>query len=196
MGLSAGFSPGPLMTLVITQALGHGFKEGMKVAVAPLITDLPIIGASLFLFHRLAHHDRVLGVISLAGGVYVLYLAQETFRVKGITFSEPAIATGSLVKGVLTNLLNPSPYLFWTTVGISMISRFARTSALAPVLFIGSFLFVLVSSKILLAIIAGRSRRFLEGRGYVVTMRLLSLILAFFALLLLNDGLSRLWECC
>ena len=42
-GLSAGFSPGPLMALVISQTLKHGIREGAKVAVAPLITDLPII---------------------------------------------------------------------------------------------------------------------------------------------------------
>ena len=46
-GLSAGFSPGPLMALVISQTLKHGIREGAKVAMAPLITDLPIILVSL-----------------------------------------------------------------------------------------------------------------------------------------------------
>jgi len=58
MGLTAGFSPGPLSTLVITQTLRHGLKEGVKVAVAPLMTDLPIIAASLLLLSRVAHHLR------------------------------------------------------------------------------------------------------------------------------------------
>ena len=46
-GLSAGFAPGPLLTLVITQTLKHNIKEGVKVALAPLLTDLPIILAAL-----------------------------------------------------------------------------------------------------------------------------------------------------
>jgi len=65
MGLTAGFSPGPLSTLVITQTLRHGLKEGVKVAVAPLMTDLPIIAASLLLLSRAAHNENILGVISL-----------------------------------------------------------------------------------------------------------------------------------
>ncbi|UCD33501.1 MAG: hypothetical protein JSV38_06465 [Desulfobacterales bacterium] len=42
-GLSAGFAPGPLLTLVITQTLRHGIKEGILTASAPVLTDAPII---------------------------------------------------------------------------------------------------------------------------------------------------------
>jgi threonine/homoserine/homoserine lactone efflux protein len=42
-GLSAGLSPGPLMTLVIAETLKRGIPAGIRIAVAPLITDLPII---------------------------------------------------------------------------------------------------------------------------------------------------------
>jgi len=196
MGLTAGFSPGPLSTLVITQTLRHGLKEGVKVAVAPLMTDLPIIAASLLLLSRAAHNENILGVISLAGGVYVLYLAVETFRIRGFELPDETVAPRSLMKGVMTNFLSPSPYLFWTTVGTSMISRSWKNGALAPAVFVLSFLFVLVTSKMTLAFIAGRSRGFLSGNGYVLTMRILSLALAFFSLMLLNDGLVKLLTCC
>jgi len=196
MGLTAGFSPGPLSTLVITQTLRHGLKEGVKVAVAPLMTDLPIIAASLLLLSRVAHNENILGVISLAGGVYVLYLAVETFRIRGFELPDETVAPRSLMKGVMTNFLSPSPYLFWTTVGTSMISRSWKNGALAPAVFVLSFLFVLVTSKMTLAFIAGRSRGFLSGNGYVLTMRILSLALAFFSLMLLNDGLVKLLTCC
>jgi threonine/homoserine/homoserine lactone efflux protein len=32
LGLSAGFSPGPLTAFVISQALRYGVKEGLKVS--------------------------------------------------------------------------------------------------------------------------------------------------------------------
>ncbi|MCX9013779.1 MAG: hypothetical protein OIN89_03135 [Candidatus Methanoperedens sp.] len=41
-GLTSGISPGPLLTLVISETLKNGSSGGMKVAVAPLITDIPI----------------------------------------------------------------------------------------------------------------------------------------------------------
>jgi len=34
LGLSAGISPGPLLTLVMTQTLKHGKGEGVKVSLA------------------------------------------------------------------------------------------------------------------------------------------------------------------
>ena len=40
LGLSAGFAPGPLSVLVISQTIQYGTGEGVKSAFAPLITDL------------------------------------------------------------------------------------------------------------------------------------------------------------
>ena len=64
-GLSAGLAPGPLMTLTVTQTLQHGTSEGLKVALAPLVTDIPIILAFLFLLDRVAGFDTILGMIGL-----------------------------------------------------------------------------------------------------------------------------------
>ena len=71
LGLSAGLSPGPLLALVIAQTLKHGVGEGMKVALAPLITDLPIVLAATFLLKQLSNTQSVLGFISLIGGLFV-----------------------------------------------------------------------------------------------------------------------------
>jgi len=45
LGLYAGFSPGPLIALVISQAIKHGPKGGVKVAIAPLLSNslVPIL---------------------------------------------------------------------------------------------------------------------------------------------------------
>ena len=69
LGLTAGVAPGPLMALVITQTLRHGVVEGVKVAVVPLFTDLPIIIVSLVMLSSLAKLEYVLGVISFVGGI-------------------------------------------------------------------------------------------------------------------------------
>ena len=80
LGLSAGFSPGPLLTLVISRTLRHGVKEGIKVAAAPLVTDLPIILVSTFVLARLENVRPVLGGISIIVGLFVAFLAGETVR--------------------------------------------------------------------------------------------------------------------
>ena len=50
LGLAAGLAPGPLLVLVVAHSVRHGTREGVKVAIAPLITDLPIIGLAILGF--------------------------------------------------------------------------------------------------------------------------------------------------
>jgi hypothetical protein len=51
---------------------------------------------------------------------------------------------------------------------------------------------LLVGSKVGVALMAGRSRDLLAGRPYRVVMRVLAVLLGFFALLLFREGLRHL----
>ena len=192
LGLSGGLAPGPLLTLVISQSLKYNAKEGVKVALAPLITDLPIILLSLLMLTRLANFHRVVGLISFVGGLYVLYLAYECSRSDAVALEAPDDKPKSVRKGVLINALNPHPYLFWVTVGAPFILKIGKDHVLAPLMFILSFYLLLVGSKVLLALIAGRSRGFLKGTLYDYVMRVLAGLLAVFAFFLLKDALVLL----
>jgi threonine/homoserine/homoserine lactone efflux protein len=39
----AGFSPGPTVLLVVSHTLRYGYREGLKVSFATIISDVPII---------------------------------------------------------------------------------------------------------------------------------------------------------
>jgi threonine/homoserine/homoserine lactone efflux protein len=192
LGLSAGFAPGPLLTLVITQTLQHDIREGVKVAMAPLITDLPIILVALVVLSRLNDFDRLLGLISLVGAGYVLYLAYDSIRTGRVTLEESQDQPRSFRKGTVINALNPHPYLFWATVGAPFLLKSGKEGILAPFLFLFGFYLCLVGSKVFLAIVAGKSRAFLTKKGYIWTMRFLGCLLGGFAVLLLRDALSLL----
>ena len=71
LGLSAGWSPGPLLTLVISETLRAGNTAGIRVAAAPLITDTPIIIVALILMPRLNASLGMMGGISLAGAAFI-----------------------------------------------------------------------------------------------------------------------------
>ncbi len=79
LGVSCGLAPGPLLALVLTQTLRHGPREGCKIALSPLVTDAPIIIVTLVLAAKLAQLRPLLGMVSVAGGAFILYLAWETF---------------------------------------------------------------------------------------------------------------------
>lgn len=191
-GLTAGFSPGPLLALVISETLKHGIPAGLRVAVAPLITDIPIILITLFVLTRLSGSDCVIGVISLLGGCYVLYMAYESARPKDLSPNQAASPPRSLTKGVLTNALSPHPYLFWLSVGAPMLVKSMDVGVVAPILFLGGFYVCLVGSKTLLAVLVGKSRSFLSDKVYAYTTRVLALALGVFSLVLFADGLTLL----
>lgn len=188
LGLSAGISPGPLLALVISQTLKHGSKEGAKVAVAPLMTDFPIIIGSTLLVRNLSKFDSVIGFLSLAGGLFLVYLAYESFQTGGLEMRTEKQEINSVIKGAIVNALSPYPYLFWITVGGPMIVKGYAEGLLPPILFVSGFLGCLVGSKIALAVVVEKSKDHLVGKPYVWAMRILGVALLGFALLLFRDG--------
>ena len=189
-GLSAGFSPGPLLALVIAQSVRFGFREGARAAMAPLVTDVPIILLSVLVLRPFAADRAVFGYLSLAGALFVMYLAGKCMR------AGPPEAAGaderprSLLRGAAVNALNPHPYLFWLTVGGPAVIRAWAESPGAAVAFVGVFSACIVGAKLVVAALAGHSRGLLTGRAYGIVMRALGLALLVFALLLLRDGLA------
>ncbi len=192
LGLSAGFAPGPLLALVISETMEHGVRGGIKVALAPILTDLPIIIVTVFVLAKLSDFQSVLGIISIIGALFILYLGINNLRTKGIELDLDKSSPKSFQKGIIVNALSPYPYLFWLSVGAPITVKAMDQSLLAPVSFILSFYMLLVGAKIILAILVGKSRTFLRGNRYIFTMRLLGFILILLAGILFRDGLHLL----
>jgi threonine/homoserine/homoserine lactone efflux protein len=192
LGFSAGLAPGPMLALVLTQTLRHGSREGCKIALTPLVTDAPIILVALALAAKLAELRPLLGIVSIAGAVFVLYLAWESVRPVRQAAEASAERPRSWFKGIVTNLLNPHPWLFWLTVGAAILAQAQAQSWLVTAAFLFGFYLLLVGSKVMVALLAGRSRNLLAGRPYRVAMRVLAVLLALFALLLFREGLKHL----
>ena len=188
-GLTGGLAPGPLMTLVIGQTLRHGAREGVKAALAPLITDGPIIAVLLLLLDEVAVLRPLIGAIGIAGTLYLLRLAWESWTSPPPSAGDAAAPRPrSLLRGALVNFLNPNPYLFWLTAGTPMLLRAWREGWVAAAAFIGVFFVCLVGSKILLAITIARSRDHIAGRWYQPVMRVLAVLLVGFAVLVGRDA--------
>ncbi|MCY1721597.1 LysE family transporter [Prolixibacteraceae bacterium Z1-6] len=192
LGLSAGVSPGPLLTLVITQTIKHNKAEGIKVTLSPLVTDLPIILLTLFVFSRLAQFTTVLAGISFAGALFVVWLGWDSFTSKGLTVDLHYTKSESLKKGIVANFLSPHPYLFWASVGTPYVFKAFELSPLCGILFFTSFYLFLIGSKITTAWIVSRSKVFIGQTVYIYIMRILGLALFGFAILLFIDGIKYL----
>ena len=76
LGLGVGLAPGPLLALVISASLRGGVSHGLRVALSPLITDLPIIVVSLFVLQQV--NDSAIGFLSIVGALVLVYFAYES----------------------------------------------------------------------------------------------------------------------
>jgi len=192
LGFTAGVAPGPLLALVISQVLSYGIREGVKVALAPLITDIPIIMATFVIGAQFSGDSPVLALLSLSGAVYICWLAWESLTIKPVEQSDQARLPHSFKKGIMANFLNPHPYLFWITVGTPLLIKSWAIKPTDTVLWLIGFYGMLVGSKIVLSILVGHWRKLLQGKVYLWINRCLGIVLLFFAVTLARDGFALL----
>jgi threonine/homoserine/homoserine lactone efflux protein len=164
LGLGAGLSPGPLLTLVMTATLERGFAAGLRVAVAPLLTDAPIIGLTVAVVASVS--DPVLRGLGIAGGCTVAAMGVWTVvtsgRVGGEMVARPAAF--DLWRGVIVNFLSPHPWIFWIGVGAPLLVSSWRDAPARGMAFLVGFYLLLVGSKVAVAWLVGRASHLLDDR--------------------------------
>lgn len=190
MGLSAGISPGPLLALVIAASLRSGLAGGLRVALAPLITDVPIIALSVLLAGSLP--PEALRWVGTIGGLVVIWLGIETLRAARTAVlpqhtPEGADPRRELWRGVVANALNPHPYLFWATVGGPALVSSWRISPWHALAFVLPFYVMLLGSKIVVAWLV-------SSRAGTLSQEWYRRVLTGCGLLLLAMGLWLIWQ--
>ena len=191
LGLAAGLAPGPLLALVMAESLRGGAGSGVRVAVAPLLTDAPIVALSWGLGGSLNPESPWLAVLSLGGALMVGHLAVGQLRAS-LPAPGAAAVSRSLRRGMAVNLLSPHPWLFWITIGGPLLAAASSESVLPALVFLFAFYLLLVGTKVGLAVLTAHWGRGLTERGYRLVCRLLGVALALFALQFGWQGLVRL----
>lgn len=158
IGLAAGLSPGPLLALVVSSTLRRGFVAGVRVSMAPLITDAPIVALTVAVVDALP--ESLLRALALGGAAYLLWLAARSLR------SEPATDPGDLRQGVAVNLLSPHPWLFWLGAGAPILRTAWERAPGRAVAFVAGFYALLVGTKVAVAALMAAARPVVLDRWY------------------------------
>jgi len=118
LAFAAAVQPGPLMTYLIARTLSAGWRRTLPAALAPVLSDGPIMIATLVILKRVP--PRIERYLHLAGGLFLLYLAWCAYQVWRRAERAPSPDSTPSGRGLLqavgVNLLNPNPYLGWTLV--------------------------------------------------------------------------------
>ncbi len=194
-GMAAGLTPGPLLALLLARAVRDGAQAALLVAMAPLITDAPIVLAAVLLVGVLP--SQVLDGLAIVGGGYVARLGWHTVADARSAALEDAerterasgARTSALRAGVLTNALSPHPYLFWALVGVPALAS-ANASGGAPpsVGLLVGFYAGIVGTKAMVGVATARGTRLLGGSAHRLVLGACGAALVGLGVLLLLQG--------
>lgn len=186
LGITAGLKPGPLGIYVIHQTLLHGPRSGLFASFAPFVSDGPIILGSFLLVNSFKQFDLFITLISVLGALYIAFIAIRLLLVNPVA-QQAETSPSSFITAVKINLLNPAPYLFWSTVGGTYLLQNDLGDA---ALFALLFLTTLSLTKFLMALsiktLGDRFSNKLTNRA----LKLLALVLLFFAARLIINAFS------
>lgn len=164
--------------MVVTTALQRGVVAGVRVAVAPLLSDLPVVVVSVVAVG--VTPTGFLPYLAAAGGLFVIFMGLDTYRkAHRASFDQQQTDARDIRRGVVTNILSPHPWLFWLGVGGPLlVSAWDRGPGYATAFLVG-FYGLLVGSKLFLAwgVAHGRGalsllwyRRVLAGSGWLLML--------------------------
>jgi threonine/homoserine/homoserine lactone efflux protein len=186
-GFAAAVQPGPFQTYLITQTLSKGWRQALPAALAPLMSDGPIILLALAVLSQVPVWFQ--WFLYTAGGLFIFYLAYSAF-VSWRTFNEASIVTPSVIRqsigrAAMVNALSPGPYIFWTLVtGPILLAGWRQTPAYG-IGFLVSFYATIVLSLSGIIVVFGTAKRL--GR------KVNRLLLFISAIALVGFGLYQLW---
>jgi threonine/homoserine/homoserine lactone efflux protein len=186
-GLAAASQPGPFQTYLISQSLTRGWKRTLIAALAPLVSDGPIIFLCVFVLSQVP--DWFQRFLYIAGGLFILYLAYGAFnawRDFDVNAPQPKSKISGLPKAALMNALSPGPYIFWTLVtGPILVAGWRETPAYG-IGFLTGFYIAMVGTLVTIIMIFGTA----EKLGPKVNRALLGVS----SIALLCFGLYQLWK--
>ncbi len=187
-GFAAAVQPGPFQTYIISQTLTRGWKRTLPAALAPLVSDGPIIALCLLVLSQVPLWLQ--RFLYIAGGLFVLYLAYGAYTSwKNFDAHLPTTETGtqqSVLKAALMNALSPGPYIYWSLVTGPILLKGWRETPVNGTGFLAGFYVTIVSSLLAIILVFGTATRF----GPKVNRALLGIS----AVALFCFGLYQLWQ--
>ena len=160
-GFAAASQPGPFQTYLISQALTRGWKRTLPAALAPLISDGPIILICVLVLSQFP--DWLQRVMYIAGGSFILYLAYGAFK-SWKNYDEaiaiPDVASHqTILKAAMTNALSPGTYIFWTLVTGPILLKGWRETPINGIGFLVGFYVTLVAGLAAVILFFGISQK-------------------------------------
>ena len=188
--LAAAIQPGPFQTFLISKTLENGWKKTLPAALAPVISDGPIIVLVLFILSKIP--TELIRFLQIGGGLLLLYLAYSAFEsfinFDKINRQQENKTDSTLLKAVLVNLLNPAPYIGWSLIMGPMFIKGYQQNATNGIALIAGFYVTIVFAQMGIILLFGLAKT-LGPKVTRIILGVASVGLAGFGFYLLWQGI-------
>ncbi|RJQ32928.1 MAG: hypothetical protein C4562_02045 [Actinobacteria bacterium] len=162
LGISAAITPGPLTALIIAQTIKGSLKNGIMVALSPIFSDLLIAPVIMLILAKIP--EKITNILSVIGGMVVIFYGISTIYRRHIE-TKPT-STQSLYKGILINISNPHPYIFWSAIAGPLTIKAYEISVILSISFIAAFYFVFIGLAIGLVYLVHKGKDLFHSKYY------------------------------
>jgi threonine/homoserine/homoserine lactone efflux protein len=179
VGFSGAMAPGPISTIVVSEASRRGFWVGPLVTLGHAVAELVIVVALVLGLRDLLAGSQLQVAIALVGGCFLVWIGLTTTR--DALRSAPALAlspagSGGMLRwgpawaGLVTSFSNPYWFLWWGTIGASYVVVSLRLGTAGAIAFYGGHIMSDLSWNSLLSLLMASGRRWLPAgvvRGFL-----------------------------
>lgn len=204
VGLSGAIAPGPLFTATIKDSLKHGSLSGPMICIGHLLIEVPIVIGLALGVSYIINIPIVRALIGVIGGVGLFYMGVQIIkeRKKFEKVSEATLKDISkdgkkqkrdlispLKTGFIFTVLNPAIFIWWATIGNSLVMRGLAIGFIGVLLlFIGHW-FADLSWYSFLSFSVSKGKKFISPKVYEIILLVCGAFLLYLGLNFLNATL-------
>ncbi len=129
VGLSGAMTPGPVLTVAISETLKRGFRAGPLLVLGHAILELILLGLIGVGLGPFFQQPVVMTVFLSAGGMVLLWMGVQMINTNKRTAEKALSATGAaspygpVLSGIILSLSNPFWIIWWVTIGMGFITQ-------------------------------------------------------------------------
>ena len=190
VSLSGVMSPGPITAVTV----GKGNESphvGALVAIGHGFVEIPLMVLISFGFGSVLDHSSVRAAIALVGGLFLFYMSIDMFRsINRAQVDLNVDARSPIVAGIALSLSNPYFFLWWATVGATLILRSASFGLVGFLAFALAHWVCDFICNYSLSIMSFRGAKFFGRTFQKVVFAVCGVFLLFFGTKLIIDAVS------
>lgn len=162
LGTFAGAVPGPYTTMVIGTSLQRGFREGFKLALVPLATDIIPLVLTVFILEALSW--TALTLLGITGGTLIGMVGVRFIRHQGppVMEGDEPFQAATFGHAAASTFFSPAPWTFWLVLAGPMMIRALERSVTEAAAFVLVLFATNIGTATLLAWGVSHSRRIIS----------------------------------